>query len=167
MKKFNPISQAVIMCGISGSGKTHYAKELEKEGYYRLSSDALIWEKAGTGLFNLSKEQQKLLFAECRVELLGNLASLLKSGEKVVVDATNCKRAVRDEIRYICAQANIKPIFVYCHAVKEELWRRLSQRKGNGPDDLMVSSEQLSEYWNGFEHPQNDEFDFIFLDPDC
>ena len=163
MKKFDFPSQVVIMCGISGSGKTHYARQLEKEGFIRLSSDALIWEKAGAGLFSLSSDQQKKLFAESRTEILGRLSCLLRSGEKVVVDATNCKRAIRDEIRCLCAQANVKPKFIYCHAEKEELWHRLSQRNGTGPDDLFVSRDQLSEYWEGFERPQDDEKDFIYL----
>ena len=164
MKRFDPQSQVVIMCGISGSGKTQYAQELEKSGYVRLSSDALIWRKAGPDLFNLSNEQQRKLFAECRNEILGCFSSLLNSGEKVVVDATNCKRAIRDEIRNICAKAGVKPEFVYCYAEKEELWRRLSLRKGSGPDDLLVNKEQFEEYWKGFERPQDNENDFIFMD---
>ena len=166
MKKFDPQSQVVIMCGISGSGKTHYARTLEKEGYIRLSSDALIWEKVGPGLYNLSKEEQRKLFAECRSELLNNFTRLLKSGEKVVLDSTNCKRAARDKLRNICAEIELKPIFIYCHTDKEELWKRLSQRKGEGPDELLVTQEQLSEYLSGFECPEDSENDFIFLNTD-
>ena len=164
MKRFNPQGQVIIMCGISGSGKTHYARLLEKEGYIRLSSDRLIWDKTGPDLFNLPDDQQKRLFAESRNEILCNLATLLKSGEKVVVDATNCKRSSRDELRSLCAEAKVKPLFIFCHAEKEELWNRLSKRKGRGPDDLLVSRDQLSQYWNGFERPEVSEEDFIFLD---
>ena len=151
------------MCGISGSGKTHYAQELEKTGYIRLSSDALIWEKAGPGLSNLPDYKQKQLFMESRREILCHLASLLKSGKRVVVDATNCKYSSRNEIRRICSEVDVKPQFIYCQADKEVLWQRLSQRKGSGPDDLIVSSEQLADYWEGFERPHGDENDFIFL----
>ena len=89
---------------------------------------------------------------------------LLKSGHKVVMDATNCKRAVRDEVRVICKKLNITPVFIYCSAEKEELWNRLSLRKGNSADDLLVTKKQFSDYWNGFERPQADETDFIFMD---
>lgn len=166
MKKFDVQSQAVIMCGISGSGKTHYARQLEEEGYIRLSSDALIWEKVGRDLFSLSKERQKQLFAECKIQLRDQLVNLLKEGKKVVVDATHCKRAVRDEIRNICSATAIEPLFIYCYADKEELWSRLSKRRGSGPDDLPVTSEELSDYWIGFERPQEDESDFINLKTD-
>ena len=163
MNKFDIQSQAVIMCGISGSGKTQFARRLEEEGFSRLSTDALIWEKVGTELFKLSKEDRHRLFEECKVEVIRQLSNLLKSGRKAVVDATHCRRSVRDEIRNICAARGVKPVFVYCYADKEELLRRLSQRKGTGPDDLIVTPEEFSDYWLGFERPQEDESDFIFL----
>ena len=160
-------NQAIIMCGISGSGKTHYAKELEKEGFIRLSTDSLIWEKVGSQLYDLSQEEQKELFKECNQKVRKRLASLLKTGQKVVVDATHCKRSVRNELRNICTEFNVKPLFVYCYADKEELWRRLSLRKGDCADDLFVTKEQLNEYWEGFECPEEDEKDFIFVQSSC
>lgn len=164
MKKFDIQCQAIIMCGISGSGKTHFARQLEKEGFIRLSTDNLIWEKVGNRLYELSQEEQKELFKQCNQEVRNRLESLLKSGHKVVMDATNCKRAVRDELRNRCIKAHVKPVFIYCSAEKDELWRRLSLRKGNSAEDLLVTKEQFFEYWNGFERPQADETDFIFKD---
>lgn len=157
-------SQAVIMCGISGAGKTHFARCLEKQGYTRLSTDALIWEKAGPGLFSLPKEEQRKLFRECAQEVRELLIGLLESGKKVVVDATHCRRSVRDEIRRLCAGVPVSPVFIYCHAPKNELWNRLSGRKGHGPDDLIVTPAELDEYWEGFERPQPDETDFVCLE---
>lgn len=166
MKKFDISNQVIIMCGISGAGKTKYALKLEEEGFTRLSTDVLIWQKVGAKLFSLPKEEQKRLFAECRDEIFMKFASLLKSGEKVVMDATHCKRKVRDEIRKICSELAIKPVFVYCYAEKDELWNRLSQRKGSGPDDLIVTEKEFHNYWIGFERPMEDETDFIFCKTD-
>lgn len=151
------------MCGISGSGKTFFARQLEKEGYVRLSLDNLIWTKVGSKLYSLSKEEQKSLFEECRKDVYLQLVELLKAENKVVVDATHCKRSVRDEIRSICAQVKVIPLFIYCHAEEEELWQRLSNRKGDSPDDLMVTRKQFTEYYTRFERPQENETDFIFL----
>ena len=162
MKKIDIQSQAVIMCGISGSGKTYIAKQLEKEGYIRLSTDYLVWRKTGGDIHSLTKESRKHLFTECRMKVKEDFTSLLKSGEKIVVDATNCKRAVRDEMREICTKTGIKPVFVYCHADEDMLWRRLSERNGSGPDDLRVTYDEFKEYLKGFERPQEDECDFIF-----
>lgn len=152
------------MCGISGSGKTHFALQLEKKGYVRISTDHLIWEKVGTALYALSAEEQQKLFKECNQEVRTRLKSILQLGRKVVVDATHCKRSIRNEIRNICAEFKVKPVFVYCFADKEELWRRLSLRKGKSADDFIVTKEQFSEYWRGFECPEQDETDFIFYE---
>lgn len=164
MKSFDTDCHAVIMCGISGSGKTHYALKLEEKGYIRLSPDALIWGKIGSKLFNLTKEEQRKIFRDSRNQILQQLIDLLKSGKKVVVDATHCKRSIRNEIRNVCASVNFKPIFLYCQADFDELWKRLALRKGNGPDDLIVNLDDLKEYWFGFERPQKDESDFLFAD---
>ena len=163
MKNFDIQNQVVIMCGLSGSGKTFYASQLEKDGYVRLSTDAIIWETVGKEIINLSKEEQKGLFSKSRVEAKKRFIELLKANKKVVFDSTHCKRSSRDEIRNICTDFKVKPIFVYCHAEKDELEHRLSQRKGMGLDDLIVTPEEFSEYWNGFERPHEDETDFIFL----
>lgn len=166
MKMFDIQNQVVIMCGISGSGKTHCARHFENKGFSRLSTDALIWDKVGDQLFVLSKEEQKKLFSECREEVRKKFYSLLKSGDKIVVDATHCKRSIRDELRKTCSEMGINPIFVYCYADKKELLHRLSQRKGSGPDDLIVTEEELNNYWLGFERPQEDESDIIFYKTD-
>lgn len=159
----NPVKdfRAVIMCGISGSGKTRFARRLESEGFIRLSTDSLIWDKVGTRLTDFSPEERKKLFAEQRQEVNRQLRHLLKTDRKVVVDATHCRRSARDEVRKICSEAGVTPIFIYCHADKDVLWQRLSQRKGLGPDDLIVTFEELSGYWLGFERPDPDENDFI------
>ena len=39
--------EVVLMCGIAGSGKTTYAKDLEARGYVRLSVDEEIWHRFG------------------------------------------------------------------------------------------------------------------------
>lgn len=159
MKPFDHESQAVVMCGISGSGKTHFAKMLERKGYTRLSVDALIWQKAGSRLPSLSDQERRLLFTECNDEMRAQLVDLLKAGRKVVVDATHCKRSIRDRIRNLCASVQVKPIFVYCEASEEELLSRLNGRTGAGSDDLPVTPHQLADYYIGFERPQPDETD--------
>ena len=164
MKKSDNLGSAVIMCGISGSGKTYHALLLTKVGYERLSVDKLVWEKVGSDLSELPQQEKKSLFDECRQEVMTKMADYLQAGRKVVVDATHCRRSVRDNIRKICSEINVKPTFLYCTADEEELWRRLSQRKGEGADDLIVSREELSQYYRGFERPASDETDFLLAE---
>lgn len=167
MEKYDIRTQVVVMCGISGSGKTQFSLRLVEEGSFtRLSTDALIWEKAGNKLSILSKEEQKKLFADCQEEVFKQFRFLLEAGKKIVVDATHCKRKVRDRIRHECAEMGVNPVFIYCFAEKEELKRRLSQRKGLDPDDLIVTEDEFHNYWLGFERPEEDETDIIFRKTD-
>lgn len=166
MKKFDIWNQVVIMCGVSGAGKTQFALGLVGKGYFRLSTDVLVWEKADNKLSSLSKEELKRLFDECREDVFSQLNFLIKTGLKVVIDATNCKRIVRDRIREICMKMGVNPVFIYCYADKDELKQRLSQRKGSGPDDLIVTEEEFQNYWLGFERPQKDETDIIYVKTD-
>jgi len=39
--------EVLLMCGVSGAGKTTYSKQKEQEGYVRLAIDELIWEDYG------------------------------------------------------------------------------------------------------------------------
>jgi dephospho-CoA kinase len=44
----------VLMCGVAGSGKTTFAKLLERKGFARLSIDEEVW--SGSGRFGLDSD---------------------------------------------------------------------------------------------------------------
>ena len=71
-----------MLVGISGSGKSYYAKSLEKDGYLVFSSDAIRKELYG------SEEDQthnEVVFSTLHSRIL----TALKSGRRVCYDATN------------------------------------------------------------------------------
>lgn len=150
-------SRVVLMCGISGSGKTVFARALQELGFTRLSADGLIWEKYGDGFVSLPFSERRLIFQKLDDMLADELCHLLDSGNRVVVDSTMCKRSKRDNMRRTCARYGLEPQIVYLNAPLEVLHRRLSKRTGNGPDDQIVSIEQLQGFYANFEPPQPDE----------
>lgn len=154
-------SRVVLMCGISGSGKTVYARSLQQLGFVRLSADGIIWEKYGDSFASLPFSEQKPVFQSLDRVIADELARLLDAGNRVVVDSTMCKRFKRDNIRAVCARYGIEPQIVYLKASLDVLSQRLAARTGNGPDDQIVSSEQLQGFYANFEPPQPDE---IFLE---
>lgn len=154
-------SRVVLMCGISGSGKTVFAHSLQEQGFIRLSADGLIWKKYGDGFASLPFAERKLIFQGLDDVLTDELCRLLDSGSRVVVDSTMCKRFKRDNMRAVCARYGIEPLIVYLKASLDVLSQRLAARTGNGPDDQIVSSEQLQGFYVNFEPPQPDE---IFLE---
>ena len=76
-------SRVVLMCGISGSGKTHYSRQLENQGYRRLSIDEQIWSRHGSGFADLPPERRKEIFMDATAELFVRLGEMLENGEKV------------------------------------------------------------------------------------
>lgn len=159
MKATDPRSRAMLMCGVSGSGKTHYALGLESEGYERISLDAIVWERYGASFLKLPQPEQKLLFMDAMNEVSERMTGCLLGGKRVVVDATLCKRAVRDRLRDVCRKCGVEPIVVYFDVPLRRLSERLATRRSSGPDDLMVSENQLRMYYAGFERPETDETD--------
>ena len=92
-------AQVVIMCGVSGSGKTFFARRLEQAGFCRISSDNIVWNKYGSDFIHFPLQRQKEIFMEAQHELVQQMVSLLDTGNKVVVDSTMCRRSKRDQMR--------------------------------------------------------------------
>ncbi|MDE5687768.1 MAG: ATP-binding protein [Paramuribaculum sp.] len=155
--------RVVVLCGVSGSGKTHYAHQLEERGYTRLSPDLIVWSAYGSALAAMPFEQQKPLFADAAAELEHALERLLDSGGKAVIDATMCRRSKRDSIRRLCAARGIVPQLVYLKAPLSLIKQRLADRTGSGPDDQIVSDSQVEIFYSNFEAPGADE-EFILVE---
>lgn len=149
--------QVVMMCGVAGSGKTHYARALEARGYTRLSADLLVWEHHAAELPSMPPESQRPLFREASRQIEVMLGEHIDRGEHVVLDATMCHRERRDAIRALCRKRGVEPQLVYMRASLPLLRERLAARSGCGPDDQIVQPEHLERFYAGFEPPGADE----------
>ena len=138
--------RVILMCGISGSGKTYFARNLERYGFIRVSA-----------VDSLSPEMQMEVFRAADDEILEIVLRMLKDGKRVVVDSTMCKRSKRDAMRRACALAGTEPLLVYLEASLSTLSRRLESRRGVGPDDLIVPLSRLHSFVSNFQPPQSDE----------
>lgn len=149
--------RAVIMCGISGSGKTHYSMALAADGYTRISADQLVWEQYANTLTTLPQDTRRQVFSNVHTRILNEVERSLANGKKVVVDATMCKRPRRDALVEVCRQQGVEPVIVYLEAPYGLLSARLANRRGIGPDDQIVTDTQLRQYCGNFEPPAPDE----------
>lgn len=153
----NGKAQVVLLCGVSGAGKTREAQKLAQEGYRPVSADAWVWDRYGRELFSLSPERRMEVFREAHAATMEKLKQLLALGCRVVVDSTMCKRWKRDEARRICREAGASCRLMYLTAPEPELLRRLEGRRGTCADDQPVSPEALSRFLANFEVPAPDE----------
>lgn len=150
-------AKVVLMCGVSGSGKTRVSKIIETFGFVRLSVDEMMWKKYGSDFIDLPLHERGLIFREMGREVDTRLECLLREGKRVVVDSTMCKRARRDAVRLLCDKYGITPLIIYLDVPLGVLKSRLASRLGNGPDDLVVDLESLESYFSNFERPAEEE----------
>ena len=155
--------RAVFLAGISGSGKTVISLELARHGFRRLSVDEMIWDRYGDRFASMSAEDRQSIFRHVSDEIMTKVAETLRRGERVVVDSTMCKRFKRDQAREVCRREGVNPVFLYLDVPEQTLRDRLSTRAGSGPNDQIVTPEELSRYLSGFEVPAADETDVIRL----
>lgn len=149
--------RVVVVCGVSGSGKTFLSKEVERLGYCRLSSDEIAWRIYGDGLPGMEPEKQRNAYVNANQSMVSELTARLADGQAVVVDSTMCRRAKRDEVRNVCGNFGVIPLFIYLDVPLDELNRRMSDRRGNGPNDQIVDAIRLATFFANFERPEDDE----------
>ncbi len=146
-----------MMCGISGSGKTYFARHLVEKGFVRLSVDEMIWDAYGRDFADMPFSLQQPIFKEFDSLVAESLKTLIEAGAKVVIDTTMCKRSKRDIIRNLCARYGISPIIVYMKAPLEVLKQRLALRHGEGANDQIIPLSRLEMFFSHFEAPEPDE----------
>lgn len=158
------MNKIILTCGISGSGKTCYARSLERRGYIRLSVDEAVWSKYGPDFSKLPLPEQRKALTEASEEILARLLRHIEAGDSVVVDSTMCKRFKRDRYRDACIRAfGVNPLIVYFDTPLPLLRERLAIRKGDTPNDQIVPTEHLETFFDNFEQPREDE-NFIVID---
>jgi predicted kinase len=158
----------VVMCGISGSGKSwrakrlstelpaiHLRSDLERKRLFGLDALAASGSAFGQGLY--SRDASARTYAR-----LAELARVtLDAGLPVIIDATNLRREHREPFVAI-ARATARPVaIVVCEADRSTLEERIRDRQRSGTDPseagIAVAERQSLE----FERPMPDEADAV------
>ncbi len=147
-------SRVVFMCGVAGSGKSTFARRLEKEeGFVRLSIDELAWE-AGHRTQPLSDDVKRSMEAQLRSQLMQHISE----GRNVVLDLSFWSRHMRAEYLALLAPLGVVPSLVWLDTPRSIVLRRVAQRKGNGAaNEVVVSQETAKRYLDAFEKPTEAE----------
>ncbi|MGH7914848.1 MAG: AAA family ATPase, partial [Candidatus Binataceae bacterium] len=125
----------VVVCGVSGSGKSTVARRLaDRLGFDWLRSDEIRKRLAGVAPAERLSDgygagvYSRAFTQKAYAALLGEAAARLRDGAGVIVDATFADPAYRAEARALAARAKRPLLFVECAASHEEIVRRLTQR---------------------------------------
>ena len=145
-----------LVCGLPCSGKTTFARALERERpALRLSPDEWI-----TRLFGSSLSVEALDAARDPVEqALWNLArDVLRLGVDVILEIGFWTRRDREDFRARAARIGVRSELHFTDAPLEELLRRLRMRNAQlPPDTFWIDEARLKGWFKQFERPDADE----------
>lgn len=165
--KCNHRPKVVLMCGLAGSGKTTFAKRLERLHYERLSIDEEIWRRFGRYGVDYPKEEYQNLQTKANKALHTTFLKLLKHRQNIVVDFSFWQKKKRDTYKQIIDDYGGKSFLIYMNTPISIIKKRLEVRnKRFEPNAAFpITEEILDEYIKGFEIPQN-ENQFEIIPPD-
>ena len=147
-----------MICGISGSGKTAFSKEMELFGIKRLSVDEELWPDFYVLADVISDEHREFLYTSAMERIKARVANFCAEGRPCSIDMPFCKRLQRDFFRKFIEEHGGKPVLIWINTDLPVLKERLLAREGkNGPNNLPVSNEEIEMYWRGFERPTDEE----------
>ena len=146
-----------MICGISGSGKTHFSKLLELHGVPRLSIDKELWPDYFVLSDFISAEHRAFLYEEAEKRIKARILNFCTEGKSISLDMPFCKKTQRDEFRAHIENCGGEPVLVWIKTDLPVLKKRLAERIGkNGPDNLPVSEDEIEMYWRGFQRPEGE-----------
>src|SRR6266566_3172220 len=157
--------EVVLMCGIAGSGKTAYARDLEARGYVRLSVDEEIWRRFGRYGVDYEPDEYEQHTEVAREAVRERLLSLLAEGRDVVVDSSFWQRSRRQECKQLVEQAGGRWRLVYLRAGPALLRARLHGRaeRFDANAAFPVTGELLARYLESFEPPSGEGEELIVV----
>ena len=156
-EKDDSIPLVVMMCGVAGSGKTTFSKQLEKEGFVRLSIDEEIWATNGRyGVdFPIEKIEEYKKAAERK--LCNQLIQFIHDKQQVVIDYSFWDHARRDRYKQLIETSGGKWKLIYIKVHPDDLRKRLKIRnKRFDANSFPITEEILTSYLNGFETPKGE-----------
>lgn len=89
----------ILMCGVSGSGKTTFAKIIEKYGFVRLSIDETVYSTYGNCLFDFSPVEIDKIKNKAEQKLKLQLEDLIKDEQNAVIDFSFWNKTKRLEYK--------------------------------------------------------------------
>lgn len=141
------------MCGLPGSGKTNYAKELEKGGVIRLTLDEELFKKLGRKYAGGHEEKQR----QTKDELGELLREKVRAGQSVILDFGFWKKTERDEYKALVDGLGGEWKLLYFKTDKDVLTKRLASRNITDPNNNHIIDEALLEKFIAeFEEPVNE-----------
>ncbi len=144
-----------LLCGLPGSGKTTFARQLEGEGAIRFSADEWMVPLFGQHMKRETFDARLVQIKVLQRDLAGRLLTL---GVNVVLDWGFWTHAEREAYRMWGSALGAEVVLYFFDLQGAELLRRLSARNAKLPDGTFEIDEKALALFEGlFERPGEDE----------
>jgi len=157
--------RVVLMCGLSGSGKSWLAERLAPSlPGIRIRSDIVRRQLAGLARTESSGSNlESGIYARdmgdaVYARLLALTRDLIDLGESVIVDATFLSRADRAAFQSMANHAGRDCVIVHCEAPRDRLAQRVVDRLASQADPSEATLEVLDRQLDVFEPPGRGEY---------
>ncbi|MFK0296312.1 AAA family ATPase [Streptomyces sp. NPDC090442] len=154
---------AVLLVGLTGSGKTTVAQALARHGFARLSVDEEVHRLHGR--YGVDYPEHTYFERERPVveAIRERFVKELEAGNDVVLDHGLWRRNDRDAWRQAAREAGGHPLVVHLPTDREELLRRLAERnQREDANALTVTPEALDDFFARFDPPADDEEAIVY-----
>ena len=135
-----------MICGISGSGKTRFSKEMELFGIPRISMDEELWPDFYVLADMISDEHRDHLYSEATKRIYAKVANFCAENRPCSVDMPFCKLAQRDAFR-----AHIEKTLKTAHGCSVEITQRDVYTVNNNLDKVKryvkIIRESIENCW--------------------
>jgi len=122
----------VVLCGLPGTGKSHFARELtERAPLVWLSSDRT--RKLLVACPQYSRREHRRVFAAMHVLTRG----YLRDGYSVVFDATNLNEGVRAPLYAVADAVGVDPLIIRFTANRNLIRERMDERAAGVADTAL------------------------------
>jgi predicted kinase len=161
----------ILMCGLSGSGKSWLAERLvaalpavrirsdvERKRLAGLAPDARSGSALDAGLY--AREQSDVVYAH----LVACATALLLGGEAAIVDATFLTAARREAFGSAAVRMGKPCVIVHCVAAPDVLAARIEQRARSAQDASEATLAVLAAQQKNYERPTAAEGVVITVD---
>lgn len=147
-----------MLCGVAGSGKTTYARRLERQGYVRLSIDEEIWARFGRYGLDFDAAAYGQLSVAADFEVRHKLQILLAERRDVVLDLSFWQRSTRDDYKKLIEGVGGRWKLIHLALDPVVLRRRLAERaqRFDANAAFPITDELLTRYLAGFEVPRGE-----------
>ena len=146
-----------LLSGLTGSGKTTFARSLEAADVVRLSVDEEVFARHGRYGVDYPVHEYRARERPVVDDIRRRLVDLVHAGRCVVLDYGLWLRSEREDYKRLVEAAGGRWRLLYFEVDRSELSRRLAQRnERSDADALTVTDSVLDEFVARFEPPSGE-----------